>query len=112
MSEMSVRTSVERSMEKIPAKLHHAGTRRSRAHKEGGVSAPVTEAGTICTLQFGYPQRLTSGGRSVTQSWIAVNVPINLTVLLSLLVLFLLALILDLQALARLAKHILQPLVD
>ena len=30
-------------MEKIPAKLHHAGTRRSDAHKEGGVRTPVTK---------------------------------------------------------------------
>ena len=29
-------------MEKIPAKLHHAGTRRSHAHKKGGVRTPLT----------------------------------------------------------------------
>ena len=29
-------------MEKIPANLHNAGTRRSRAHREGGGRAPLT----------------------------------------------------------------------
>jgi hypothetical protein len=29
-------------MEKIPAKLHRAGTRRSGRYKEGGIRAPVT----------------------------------------------------------------------
>jgi hypothetical protein len=34
------------TMEKIPAKLHRAGTRRSGRYKEGGGRAPVTVDGS------------------------------------------------------------------